>query len=153
MGTAIHDVSLLDDPVAQQLLVSTVPARLAYNWSDGTPRVVPIWFHWDGEDIVVASPPKAPKLKVLGSRPEVAVTIDTDGFPYRVLSIRGRAEMDMLGDVAPEYAAAAERYMGEQQGRAWVAQLRGQPMGRIRIVPEWVNILDFETRLPSALTP
>ena len=153
MGTATHDVSLLDDPVAQQLLVSTVPARLAYNWSDGTPRVVPIWFHWDGEDIVVASPPKAPKLKVLGSRPEVAVTIDTDAFPYRVLSIRGRAEMDMLDDVAPEYAAAAERYMGEQTGRAWVAQLRGQPMGRIRIVPEWVNILDFETRLPSALTP
>jgi hypothetical protein len=25
-------------------------------------------------------------------------------------------------------------------------------VGRIRIVPEWVNIIDFETRLPSALT-
>ena len=152
MSTSTHDVSLLDDPVAQQLLASTVPARLAYNWSDGTPRVVPIWFHWDGQNVVVASPPRAPKLKVLGSRPQVAVTIDTDARPYRVLSIRGRAETDMLDDVAPEYAAAAERYMGEQQGRAWVAQLRGQRMGRIRIVPEWVNILDFETRLPSALS-
>ena len=152
MSAAAHEVSLLDDPVAQQLLASTVPARLAYNWSDGTPRVVPIWFHWDGKNVVVASPPRAPKLKVLGSRPQVAVTIDTEAFPYRVLSIRGRAETDMLDDVAPEYAAAAERYMGEQQGRAWVGQLRGQPMGRIRIVPEWVNILDFETRLPSALS-
>ena len=152
MSTSTHEVSLLDDPVAQQLLASTVPARLAYNWSDGTPRVVPIWFHWDGQSVVVASPPRAPKLKVLGSRPQVAVTIDTDVFPYRVLSIRGRAETDMLDDVPPEYAAAAERYMGEQQGRAWVGQLRGQRMGRIRIVPEWVNILDFETRLPSALS-
>jgi PPOX class probable F420-dependent enzyme len=152
MSTSTHDVSLLDDPVAQQLLAAAVPARLAYNWSDGTPRVVPIWFHWDGQNVVVASPPRAPKLKVLGSRPQVAVTIDTDAFPYRVLSIRGRAETDMLDDVAPEYAAAAERYMGEQQGRAWVGQLRGQRMGRIRIVPEWVNILDFETRLPSALS-
>ncbi len=80
------------------------------------------------------------------------MTIDTTEFPYRVLSIRGRAEVDMVDDVAPEYASAAERYMGEEQGRAWCAQLRGQRMGRIRVVPEWVNILDFETRLPSALT-
>ncbi|WP_243073977.1 pyridoxamine 5'-phosphate oxidase family protein [Microbacterium sp. SS28] len=152
MSTSAHDLSLLDDPVAQQLLASPVLARLAYNWSDGTPRVVPIWFHWDGRNVVVASPPGAPKVKVLGSRPEVAVTIDTETFPYRVLSIRGRAEMDMLSDVAPEYAAAAERYFGEEQGRAWVVQLRGRPMCRIRIVPEWVNILDFETRLPSALS-
>jgi hypothetical protein len=153
LSTTSHGLSLLDDPIAQQLLVSTAPARLAYNWSDGTPRVVPIWFHWDGAAVVVASPPRAPKLKVLGSRPEVAVTIDTNDWPYRVLSIRGRAELEMLEDVAPEYAAAAERYMGQEQGQAWVAQLRGQPMGRVRIAPEWVNILDFETRVPSALTP
>lgn len=89
---------------------------------------------------------------MLSSRPQVAVTIDTTEYPYRVLSIRGHAEVDMLDDVAPEYAAAAERYMGEEQGKAWVAQLRGQRMGRIRVVPEWVNILDFETRFPSALT-
>jgi hypothetical protein len=60
--------------------------------------------------------------------------------------------MEMLSDVAPEYAAAAERHFGEEQGRAWVGQLRGQSMCRIRIVPEWVNILDFETRRPSALS-
>jgi nitroimidazol reductase NimA-like FMN-containing flavoprotein (pyridoxamine 5'-phosphate oxidase superfamily) len=152
MSTATHDTSQLDDPVAQQLLTSTAPARLAYTWFDGTPRVVPIWFHWNGDAIVLGSPPKAPKLKVLPSRPQVAVTIDTTEFPYRVLSIRGHAEVDMVDDVTPEYAAAAERYMGAEQGRAWVAQLRGQEMGRIRVVPEWVNILDFETRLPSALT-
>jgi nitroimidazol reductase NimA-like FMN-containing flavoprotein (pyridoxamine 5'-phosphate oxidase superfamily) len=152
VGSSNRDLSLLDDPVARQLLTSTNPARLAYTWSDGTPRVVPIWFHWDGKAIVLGSPPKAPKLKVLVSRPAVSITIDTVDFPYRVLSIRGRAEVEMLDDVSPEYAAAAERYFGQEQGQAWVSQLRGQPMGRIRIIPEWVNILDFETRLPSALT-
>ena len=45
-----------------------------------------------------------------------------------------------------------DSYMGAEQGRAWVAQISGQEMARIRVVPEWVNILDFETRLPSALT-
>jgi len=152
MSTATHDLSQLDDPVAQQLLTSTAPARFAYTWSDGTPRVVPIWFHWNGDAVVFGTPFKAPKLKVLSSRPQVAVSIDTTEYPYRVLSIRGHAEVDILDDVAPEYAAAAERYMGEDQGKAWVAELRGQRMGRIRVVPEWVNILDFETRFPSALT-
>jgi Pyridoxamine 5'-phosphate oxidase len=151
MVSTAHNLSLLNDPVAQQLLTSTAPARLAYTWSDGTPRVVPMWFHWDGEAIVLGTPAKAPKLKVLAGWPEVAVTIDTTEFPYRVLSIRGRAEVEMLDDVSAEYAAAAERYFGPAQGTAWVSQLRGQPMGRIRVIPQWVNILDFETRLPSAL--
>ena len=38
------DIALLNDPVARRLLNSTIPARLAYSWTDGTPRVVPIWF-------------------------------------------------------------------------------------------------------------
>ncbi len=42
------NLSLLQSPVAQELLQSTIPARLAYNWTDGTSRVIPIWFHWNG---------------------------------------------------------------------------------------------------------
>jgi hypothetical protein len=56
------DLALLEDDVARQLLASTVPARLAYVWKDGTPRVVPMWFHWDGSEVVLGSPPGAPKL-------------------------------------------------------------------------------------------
>lgn len=41
-------LDLLHDPVAQDLLASTVPARLAYTWHDGKPRIVPIGFHWNG---------------------------------------------------------------------------------------------------------
>ena len=56
-------------------------------------------------------------------------------------------------DMSPEYAAAAERYFGPEQGRAWVDQLRGQPIARIRVVaPQWANVIDFETRFPSALS-
>ena len=46
------DLALLHHPVAQELLHSTNPARLAYSWHDGTPRVVPIWFHWTGQEVV-----------------------------------------------------------------------------------------------------
>jgi hypothetical protein len=36
------DLTLLVDPISQQLLHATNLARLAYTWGVGTPRVVPI---------------------------------------------------------------------------------------------------------------
>jgi hypothetical protein len=118
------DLSLLDHPIAQELLHSTIPARLAYTWKDGTPRVVPIWFHWNGEEIVLGSPPKSPKVMVLPDHAQVALTIDSNPSPEKVLLIRGIARVEIVEGVLPEYAAAAERYMGEEQGRAWVEQVR-----------------------------
>jgi hypothetical protein len=146
------DVALLDDPVAQELLVSAIPARLAYAWTDGSPRVVPINFHWTGDEFVMGTPPRAPKLKALAANPRVAITIDATDFPYKVLLVRGTAEVQVKDDVDPDYALAAERYLGQEAGRAWVAQLRGQPMARITVRPEWAAVLDFETRFPSALS-
>lgn len=149
---AVLDV--LNDEVARELLTSTELARLAYTWRDGTPRVVPVWFHWTGTEIVVASPSKAPKLKVIGSRPQVAVTIDGSTWPYHALLLRGVAKLEHVDGVVPEYAAAAERYFGPEQGRAWVAQVAGMPGGmtRVSITPTHATILDFETRFPSAIS-
>jgi hypothetical protein len=54
----------------------------------------------------------------------------------------------------PEYAAAAERYFGREQGQAWVGQLRDITPAtvRITIAPQWVGILDFQTYFPIALS-
>jgi len=145
-------LDLLKDPVAEALLGSTIPARLAYNWTDGTPRVVPIWFHWTGDQIVLGSPAKAPKLKALPVNPRVALAIDDHTvWPHKVLLMRGDAAVELQDDVVPEYALSATRYFGAEQGNAWVDTLRGKPMARIAITPDWVGILDFETRFPSAL--
>ena len=154
MATHAGDLALLDDPIAQALLRSTVPARLAYTWLDGTPRVVPIWFHWDGREVVMGTPPNAPKVKVLSANPRVALTIDGNEWPYKVLLLRGAARVEVVEGVAPEYAAAARRYFGEEQGRAWVEQMGGMvpSMARIAVRPDWAAILDFETRFPSALS-
>ena len=153
MATQQGSLALLDDPVAQQLLQSTSPARLAYNWSDGTPRIVPIWFHWNGKELVLAGPPDAPKTKVLHDGDKVALTIDSDTMPYKVLTIRGSVRIDMVDGVAPEYAATSRRVMGDEQGQAWLNQIGPimPRMSRIFITPEWVGILDFETRFPNAI--
>ena len=147
------DLSLLQHPVAQELLQSKIPARLAYVWTDGTPRVVPIWFHWNGREIVMASPEKAPKLKALAKNPKVSLTIDDDTFPHKVLLIRGTARLEQVDGIVPEYAQAAERYFGAPQAEAWLGQLRKLVSStvRITITPEWVGVLDFQARFPSAL--
>lgn len=147
------DLSLLQYPASQELLHSKIPARLAYVSTDGTPRVVPIWFHWNGRDIVMATPPKAPKLKALAKNPKVALTIDDNTFPHKVLLIRGTARLEPVAGVVPEYAAAAERYFDPQLAQTWLSQLRTliSSMVRITVTPEWVGLLDFETRFPSAL--
>jgi hypothetical protein len=147
------NIELLNDPVAQRLLNAPLMARLAYNWHDGTPRVVPIWFHWTGEEIVMGGPPDAPKVAALRQRPDVALTIDDVQWPYKVLLVRGKAMVDVIDGIAPEYAASARRHFGDVQGDAWVSQV-GQTvdqMARISVRPDWVAILDFETRFPSAL--
>lgn len=145
-------LELLNDPVAKALLESVNPARLAYTWMDGSPRVVPVWFYWGGDQFIVGSPPGAPKLKALAADPRVALTIDDNEWPHKVLLIRGQASVELLDDVAPEYELAAARYFGPEQGGAWAGTLRGKPMARIAVTPGWVGILDFQTRFPSALT-
>ena len=147
------DLSLLDHPIAQELLHSINPAQLAYTWKDGTPRVLPIWFHWNSEEVVLGTPPKAPKVMVLPDHSQVALTINGSQWPYKALFIRGIASVEMVDGVASEYAAAAQRYFGEEQGRAWVEQVRTMfaQMARISVRPTWVGLLDFETRFPSAI--
>ncbi len=153
MSTEQGDLALLDDPIAQELLHSTNLARLAYTWRDGRPRVIPIWFHWDGEKIVFGTLPTAPKMRVLPDASKVALTIDRDEWPYHALLIRGTAQIETVEGVASEYEACAERYFGAEQGKEWVETVRQMfsQMVRISVRPEWVSILDFETRFPSAI--
>lgn len=145
------ELSLLKDPTAQGLLHSAIPARLAYIWHDGTPRVVPIWFHWNGSALVLAAEPASPKVQALRNRPAVALTIDDTTPPYAVLLIRGEASVELVDGMVPEYGLCAERYFGVDIGRAWANEQRRKidRMARITIQPQWVGLIDFKTRFPQ----
>ena len=147
------ELAILDDPVAQSLLAAAIPARIAYTAQDGTPRVVPIWFHWTGDELVMAGPPDAPKVDAIRANPDVAVTIDDTVWPYKVLLLRGTATVEIVDGVALEYRLAARKHFGDAQGDTWADQV-GQMMdqtGRIAVRPNWATVLDFETRFPQAL--
>ena len=147
------DIALLDDPASQHLLHSTEMAHLAYNWTDGTPRSTAIWFHWNGSAIVISSAAAAPKTQAITSGTPIAITIDDSSFPYSSLNLRGTAEVDHVDGIAPEYRAAARRYLGDDEGDAWCDQMPPGGMTRISLTPDWVGliVLDGFRRIPSAL--
>ncbi len=147
------NIGLLREPVAQRLLQSSIPARFAYQWTDGTPRVVPIGFHWNGEEVVLGTPMDAPKLKALRDGQMVALCIDTDAMPYQVLEIRGMIRLDVVEGIAPEYKLMTQRTLGVEAGQAWLTNLAliCPRMTRVFVRPTWVGLLDFETRFPSAI--
>ncbi len=139
--------------VARKLLQRTI-ARLAYVARDGTPRVVPIGYLWDGSAIVMCTATNAAKVKALQVNPDVALTIDTDDFPPNVLLLRGKAELELVDGIPDEYMQMNDpSYMTAEQRDAWEAGVRSlyDAMYRIRVIPTWAKVLDFETTLPSAV--
>jgi hypothetical protein len=96
----------------------------------------------------------APKLSALRHNPAVALTIDTEVHPPRILLVRGRAELDVVEGIPDEYLEMNGTYtMMPEQRVEWEAEIRSLYDGMVRIVvvPTWAKLIDFETTLPSAV--
>ncbi len=140
-------------PYAQQLLHGPEPARLAYVGLDGDPRVIPIGFWVEGDQIRMATVPKAAKVAALQHNPNVALTIDQGAFPPKALLIRGVAIVELVEGVPAGYLTAGGKVMTDEQYPEWVAGVRGlyDEMAVIAVTPTWAKLLDFETTLPKAV--
>ena len=144
---------ILNRPLSQELLARDL-TRLAYVAKDGTPRVIPIAFTWNGTQIVMCTSKNAPKLPSLRSNPAVALTIDTEVHPPKILLIRGQAELDVVDGIPDEYLEMNGTYkMTPEQRVTWEAEVRSLYDGMVRIVvsPTWAKLIDFETTLPTAV--
>ena len=146
-------MQVLEDPLAQELMQSRIPVRLAYTSTDGSPRVVPLGFHWNGAQFVICTVPGSAKVRALAANPQVALTIDTETFPPHALLVRGTASLESVDGVPAEYLEASRKSVGDAGMPAFEAQVRElyQQMVRITIEPEWAKLLDFETRLPTPI--
>jgi hypothetical protein len=96
-------------PYAQQLLNGPDPARMAYIGLDGDPRVIPIGFWPEGDQIVMATVPKAAKVAALRANPKVALTIDKGSFPPKVLLLRGDATVALFHGIPDGYITAGHK--------------------------------------------
>jgi Pyridoxamine 5'-phosphate oxidase len=146
----------LGQPAAQELLNTAPLLRLAYDGTDGTPRVIPVGFHFDGERLVVCTATTSPKVRALRLRPDVAVTIDAGSTPAdaRSLLVRGVATLDVVDGIPDEYIAGARKSLDPEQVEDFKRAVGGvyEQMARISIEPRWARFYDFGAgRVPSFL--
>ena len=80
----------------------------------------------------------------------MALTIDTEDFPPKILLVRGQAELDYVDGIPDEYTQA--NAVPPDQYDAWEKEIRSiytDGMVRIVITPTWAKLIDFENTLPT----
>ena len=142
---------------AGELLESAHLARLAYNGRDGLPRVIPIGFHWNGEQIVICTATTAPKVRALSSRPGGRGDDRRRQHPSeaKALLVRGIATVEIVDGVPDEYLAGSRKTLPPEQVEPFEQQVRSlyDQMARISIEPQWARFYDFGAgRIPSFLS-
>lgn len=68
---------------------------------DGAPHLVPTWFVWDGESIVIRSKPHAKKVRNLAHDPRAMVALGDAGDDFDVGLLEARAAVSGVGDSVP----------------------------------------------------
>jgi hypothetical protein len=145
--------TVLEDPIAKDLLDSRNLLRLAYTALDGSPRAIPMGFFWNGREIVLGSVPGSQKVAALQRDPRVAGTIDVDKMPPHILLLRGTATVEILDGVFPEWLEASRGHVPAEQFPDFEAQTRDlyRQMAKIVITPTWAKLIDFERTAPEAV--
>ena len=100
-------------------------ARLATS-DNNRPRVIPVWYLWDGTDIWIETSATFPNARILRENPHAAVTIDeaVGPFAFRAAVMRGEVEVidgphDQVMDTV---RAIYRRYLTESE----IASAEGQ---------------------------
>lgn len=127
--TAAEVEAFLDEP-GHLLRVGTVDA-------DRFPRVVPIWFIRQGDDVLFT--PRGPSVFLANIRrdPSVGLSIDEDPLPYRKVTVQGVARI--VHDVGEDdawrdlYRSIAKRYVPAEAADAYVNDTIDQPRALIAV--------------------
>src|SRR5438309_85779 len=126
MSTAQSNTSENQESVIPEshkdILNSTALAHIATIGPNGEPQVNPVWFGWDGQNLLFSQTKTRQKVRNLARDPRIAVSVVDPGNPFRYLEIRGvvsRIEDDpnnqFIDSMAKKYLGQ-EKYQGHKPG-------------------------------------
>jgi PPOX class probable F420-dependent enzyme len=69
---------------------------------DGAPHLVPLWFVWDGDAVLVFSKPGAQKVRNIRADPRVMLAVGRPEASFDVELVEAIAELPPPGDRLPE---------------------------------------------------
>ena len=121
-------------------------ARLACIKFDGSPFVVPVWYHWDGKSFWIVGRKKSRWAEYLEADPRVSLVIDEPIPPIRKVICDGEAEIVEKG-VGPILKNGQKsiwnkigenhtgpRYLGEKAAE-YRGSVNNEPCTTIKITP------------------
>jgi PPOX class probable F420-dependent enzyme len=78
--------------------------------SHHTPQPRPVWFHWDGQTVLILSQPTAAKLRHIAHNPRVALNFNTDADGGEVGVLIGEAVISQESPPPNRLKAYARKY-------------------------------------------
>ncbi len=82
----------------------------------GRPQPRPVWFHWDGKDLLIFSRPRAGKIPQIAAQPHVAVHFNADEHGNDVVVLLGEARLVKGRVSAQRIEAYARKYRQSIEG-------------------------------------
>lgn len=120
---------------AAERLSSDRVAWLTTVASDGTPQTSPIWFLWDGNEILIYSL-ESPRARNVAAHHRVSLHLDGNGLGGDILIVEGDARIDDAAPIAvdnPDYVA---KYGSAMSERDWTPEwFAGRYSVPIRVRP------------------
>jgi PPOX class probable F420-dependent enzyme len=99
---------------------------------NGTPHIVPIWFWWDGEALLVFSKPGAQKIRNLQANPIAMLGVGDPDDDFDIGLLEGRAEL--LGSPTAEV-------MPEAHVRKYAAQMAAIGLTRVEYAATYSQVI------------
>lgn len=79
------DHPALTEEEREDFLATPRVAVIATTNPDGSPHLAPLWFSWDGDQFVIATPPGSHKGQNIKRLPRFTLCVDKKTWPYRSL--------------------------------------------------------------------
>jgi nitroimidazol reductase NimA-like FMN-containing flavoprotein (pyridoxamine 5'-phosphate oxidase superfamily) len=106
------------------------------------PLTIPIWYLYQpGGTVTVMTSRDGRKARAIQAAGRFSLCAQDEQPPYRYVTVEGPAVIDDL--VAAERSEMARRYLGAEQGEAWIAGNPGDGQIAIRMTPEHWGSADF----------
>jgi PPOX class probable F420-dependent enzyme len=92
---------------------------------DGQPQASPVWFLWDGDEILVFSQPRARRLVNLRSNSRVAFNLDSERQGGHILSLEGEARVVPGAPLVHDVPAYVAKYGAAIAAEGWTPESMG----------------------------
>ncbi len=133
----------------QRFLAGKHIAVLSVAATDGRPPAsVPIWYDYTpGGDILVNTGAGRRKARLIEQAGAVTLVVQREELPYQYVIVEGTVTEAATPSPLPQREAIAIRYLGEQGGRAFAANMDGNASVLFTIRPDRWMSADFSDEL------